>query len=62
MYTCDERIGGELICDPVCDFCCFCEQDCGEPIKCLKGKDEYTFNEGLGYCDEFKCWEHEKEK
>ncbi len=53
-YICDDPI-----CDPVCDFCWFCEHDeNGVPVFCKKGKED-NFGEGLGYCDEFRCALHE---
>lgn len=56
MYLCNEPV-----CSPVCDFCRFCEHDRnGAPMYCIKGKVE-ELNEGLGYCDEFKCSIHEKQ-
>jgi len=59
VYICNDPV-----CDPLCDFCWFCEHgfselDLGEPIRCKKGHD-IEFSEGLGYCDEFKCRLHEK--
>jgi len=55
MYICKDPV-----CDPVCDFCCFCVDDeNGSPVYCEKGKDE-DFYDGLGYCDEFRCKLHEK--
>ncbi len=56
MYVCDDPV-----CDPVCDFCWFCEHDeNGVPKYCSKGKDE-DFCDGIGYCDEFKCSLHESQ-
>lgn len=56
MYICDDSV-----CDPVCDFCWFCEHnEYGVPECCTKGKNE-EFSDGLGYCDEFKCSIHEKQ-
>jgi hypothetical protein len=54
MYICDDPV-----CDPVCDFCWFCEHGAhGEPVSCLKNND-VAFLDGLGYCDAFKCSIHE---
>ncbi|PQQ66460.1 hypothetical protein [Acetivibrio saccincola] len=56
MYICNDPV-----CDPVCDFCWFCKHDeNGVPKCCTKGKIE-EFDDGLGYCDEFKCRIHEKQ-
>ena len=56
MYICNDSVF-----DPVCDFCWFCEHDeHGVPTCCTKGKIE-EFDDGLGYCDEFKCSIHEKQ-
>jgi hypothetical protein len=56
MYICNDPD-----CDPVCDFCWFCEHDeNGVPKFCTKGKIK-EFDDGLGYCDEFKCNIHEKQ-
>jgi len=56
MYVCNDPV-----CDPVCDFCWFCEHDeNGVPQYCSKGKDG-DFCDGMGYCDEFKCSLHESQ-
>ena len=55
MYTCNDPV-----CDPICDFCLFCEHDDGVPVRCTKGNDA-DFGDGLGYCDDFKCSTHENE-
>lgn len=53
MYTCDDAI-----CDPCCDFCWYCiHGNYGEPKLCIKMKSEY--DDGFGYCDEFRCCLHE---
>ncbi len=55
MYICDDPI-----CDPVCDFCWYCEHDeNGEPESCRKGNTD-AFGDGIGYCDEFRCKLHEE--
>jgi hypothetical protein len=42
-------------------FCWFCKHDeNGVPKCCTKGKIK-EFDDGLGYCDEFKCSIHEKQ-
>ena len=54
MYICDDPV-----CDPICDFCWFCSfDDYGVPEYCIKGNDD-SFDEGLGYCDDFACRLHE---
>mgnify|MGYP007135401684 FL=1 len=54
-------IYNDPVCDPVCDFCWFCKHDeNGVPKCCTKGKIK-EFDDGLGYCDEFKCSIHEKQ-
>lgn len=51
--------GNDLVCDPCCDFCWFCVYDkIGTPIRCGKKHDD-QFDEGLGYCNDFKCRLHE---
>lgn len=53
MYICNDSV-----CDPVCDFCWYCVYDkVGTPVKC--DKDKVEFDDGLGYCDDFKCSLHE---
>lgn len=53
MYICNDDV-----CDPVCDFCWYCiHGKYGEPIKCVKMESE--FENGIGYCDDFKCSLHE---
>ena len=53
MYICND-----VVCDPVCDFCWYCiHGEYGEPIKCMKNM--LDFDDGLGYCDNFKCSVHE---
>ena len=53
MYICNDPV-----CDPVCDFCWYCIYGKnGEPIRCAKNKA--TFDDGIGYCDDFKCSLHE---
>ena len=57
MYTC---VDPDRVCDPICDFCLFCEHnDVGTPVLCLLGEVE-EFMDGIGYCDRFKCAIHEK--
>ena len=54
MYICNDPV-----CDPCCDFCWFCAHDnCGVPVHCTKNNAE-DFDDGCGYCDEFKCALHE---
>jgi len=54
MYICDDPV-----CDPICDFCWFCEHDeIGVPVRCTLG--ETGFEDGLGYCVKFRCSLHEK--
>lgn len=51
--------GNDLVCDPCCDFCWFCVYNkIGTPIRCGKKHDD-QFDEGLGYCNDFKCRLHE---
>lgn len=53
MYVCNDPI-----CDPVCDFCWYCiHGKNGEPIRCVNNKSD--FDDGIGYCDDFKCSLHE---
>ena len=53
MYICND-----VVCDPCCDFCWYCiHGEYGEPIKCKKMKAD--FDDGTGYCDDFKCRLHE---
>ena len=53
MYICNDDV-----CDPCCDFCWYCiHGKNGEPIKCVEMKPD--FEDGLGYCDDFKCRLHE---
>ena len=55
MYTCKIN---EDICDPCCDFCWYCICDrLGRPVQCKKGYA--CFEDGLGYCDDFRCSIHE---
>lgn len=51
--------GNDLVCDPCCDFCWFCVYNkIGTPIRCGRKHDD-QFDEGLGYCNDFKCRLHE---
>lgn len=51
--------GNDLVCDPCCDFCWFCVYNkIGTPIRCGR-KHDNQFHGGCGYCDDFKCREHE---
>ncbi len=53
MYICNDDV-----CDPCCDFCWYCiHGKNGEPIKCVEMKPD--FEDGTGYCDDFKCRLHE---
>ena len=53
MYICNDAV-----CDPCCDFCWYCiHGKNGEPIKCVEMKPD--FEDGTGYCDDFKCRLHE---
>ena len=53
MYICNDTV-----CDPCCDFCWYCiHGKNGEPISCVKNKS--GFDNGLGYCDDYKCSLHE---
>ena len=53
MYICND-----YVCDPCCDFCWYCiHGKNGEPIKCVEMKPD--FEDGTGYCDDFKCRLHE---
>lgn len=53
MYICNDSV-----CDPVCDFCWYCiHGKNGEPAQCVK--NENGFDDGLGYCNLFKCRLHE---
>lgn len=53
MYICND-----VVCDPCCDFCWYCiHGKNGEPIQCVKMKSD--FEDGLGYCEDFKCRLHE---
>lgn len=55
MYICKDDV-----CDPVCDFCWYCICDnSGIPVKCEKG--DRGFEEGMGYCDNFRCILHESD-
>ncbi len=54
MYKCKDDV-----CDPVCDFCWYCEHDKnGAPIYCKNQYEKY-FADGVGYCDDFVCRLHE---
>ena len=54
MYVCDDPI-----CDPCCDFCWYCVHgEYGEAVWCIKNKS-VDFDDGLGYCDDFRCSLHE---
>ena len=53
MYICNDTV-----CDPICDFCWYCIQgENGEPVQCIKMKPD--FENGVGYCDYFRCRLHE---
>ena len=53
MYICKDSV-----CDPVCDFCWYCIHDeNGTPCRCVKNILE--FDDGIGYCDKFRCRLHE---
>ena len=53
VYICNDTV-----CDPICDFCWYCIQnENGEPVRCNKMKPD--FENGIGYCDCFRCKLHE---
>lgn len=53
MYICHDSV-----CDPCGDFCRYCMHgENGEPIRCVKNKAD--FDDGVGYCNDFKCSLHE---
>ena len=53
MYICKDSV-----CDPVCDFCWYCIHDeNGTPCRCVKNILE--IDDGIGYCDKFRCRLHE---
>lgn len=55
MYICNNDV-----CDPCCDFCWYCiHGKYGEPLKCVKRKPD--FENGIGYCNEFKCRLHDSQ-
>ena len=55
MYSCKDPI-----CDPICDFCWFCESnEYGVPVCCKKDNND-EFDDGFGYCEGFLCRLHEK--
>lgn len=54
MYICKNPV-----CDPVCDFCWYCSHDeNGTPHHCKKNNTK-AFEDGMGYCDDFRCSLHE---
>ncbi len=56
MYICNDPV-----CDPVCDFCWFCQHDGNGVLEyCTKGRGE-DFSDCIGYCEEFKRSLHEQQ-
>jgi hypothetical protein len=59
MYICRDTMSEDLICDPHCDFCWFCQHnEYGGPAFCKKGEDKWF--EDHRCCNEFKCRIHEE--
>ena len=56
MYLCTSPV-----CDPLCDFCWFCDHnEIGVPTVCRKSRLN-DFHDGFGYCTEFRCALHQTE-
>jgi len=56
VYICNDPV-----CDPVCDFCWFCQHDGNGVLEyCTKGRGE-DFSDCIGYCEEFKRSPHEQQ-